>query len=152
MKWSEYLHHVSLHFPIVLSLVLAVVGPWWVKTGDARLATLVRWAGWFTFGATTVAALSGILAAPGWFGGDGPQGLSDHRNMGVVTWSVVATAAVAFELGRRRGSVYTMRFGALCWCAAAFSAIGAGHWGGSALHSDKIPWQGTKPILSEDVE
>lgn len=150
MHWAEYLHHVTLHFPIVLSVVLAVVGVWWLKTDDVRLGVFVRWTGWAAFATATAAALSGIIAAPGILGGDGPQGLSDHRNMGVLTWCVIATAAIAFEVGVRRGESYVKRFAALCWIAAAFSVIGAGHWGGSALHSDKIPWQGTRPILAPE--
>lgn len=149
MTWPEYLHHLSLHFPIVGNLFLAGIGIWWIRTDDARLSQLLRVAGWAVFGATTVAMVSGIVAAPGWLGGDGPQTLSDHRNMGVTVWCVAAVAAVAFEVGLREKIAYVQRFAALCWCAAAFGAVGAGHWGGSALHSDKIPWQGTPPVLSE---
>lgn len=144
----EYLHHVTLHFPIVMSLVLAAVGVWWVRADEPTLAVILRWGGWFTLAVTTITAISGIVAAPGVLGGDGPQGLSDHRNMGVMTWVVIATAAIAFEAGHRTAGRYTCRFAALCWGAAVFASIGAGHWGGSALHSDKIPWQGTRPILA----
>lgn len=149
MYWPEYIHHVSLHFPIVGSLFLAVVGVWWVKTDDIRLSVLIRWFGWFVFIMTSFAAISGIIAAPGILGGDGPQGLSDHRNMGVTLWCTAAVAAIGFEIGTRTHVAYVRKFAALCWCAAAFGAIGAGHWGGSALHSDKIPWQRTTPIMDE---
>ncbi len=147
MHWPEYLHHVTLHFPIVLTFVLAAVGPWWVRTMDERLGVFLRWCGWAAFVTTTVAMVSGTIAAPGWLGGDGPQGLSDHRNMGMLTWSAVAVAAVAFEVGIRVGREDVRKFAALCWIAAAIGAVGAGHWGGSALHSDRIPWQGTEPIV-----
>ena len=150
MHWAEYIHHVTLHFPIVLSFVLAVVGVWWVRTEDPRLATFVRWTGWVTLAMASATMLSGIVAAPGILGGDGPQGLSDHRNMGVLAWCAIAIATIAFEVGTRAGQRYVRRFAALCWIAAAVAVVGAGHWGGSALHSDKIPWQGTRPILSPE--
>lgn len=152
MHWPEYIHHVTLHFPIVGSMFLAAIGVWWVRTDDVRLGVLLRHAGWVVFVATTAAAVSGILSAPGVLGGDGPQVLSDHRNMGVTTWCVVAIAAIAFEAGVRQQVDYLKRFAALCWCAAAFAVIGAGHWGGSGVHSDKIPWQGTPPALGPDAE
>jgi hypothetical protein len=152
MVWPEYIHHVTLHFPIVGTLFLAAVGVWWVRTDDARLGQLLRFAGWFVFAATSAAAVSGMIAAPGLLGGDGPQTLSDHRNMGVTVWCTVAIAAIAFELGLRKQIAYVQRFAALCWCAAAFGVIGAGHWGGSALHSDKIPWQGTPPVIDGDFD
>lgn len=148
--WPEYIHHVSLHFPIAGSLLLACIGVWWVKTDDPTLGRLLRFAGWFVFGMTTAAAFSGIIAAPGILGGDGPQTLSDHRNMGVTLWCVAGVAAIAFEIGTRRNEAYLRRFAALCWCAAAFGAVGAGHWGGTALHSDKIPWQDTPPVLGAE--
>ena len=145
--WPEYIHHLTLHFPIAGSMLLAGVGIWWVRTDDPTLARLVRVVGWIVFAATTAAAVSGVAAAPGILGGDGPQTLSDHRNMGITLWCVVAIAAIAFEVGLRKDEPYVKRFAALVWCAAAFGAVGAGHWGGSALHSDKIPWQGTPPVL-----
>ncbi len=151
MHWPEYIHHLTLHFPIVGSLFLAAIGVWWVRTGDLRLGQLLRFAGWFVFVAATAAATSGIIASPGLLGGDGPQALSDHRNMGVTVWCVTAIAAIGYEVGLRRQIIYVQRFAALCWCAAAFGAIGAGHWGGSALHSDKIPWQGTPPVLGPEA-
>jgi hypothetical protein len=147
MVWAEYIHHVTLHFPIVLSIVLAAVGIWWVRTDDARLGVFLRFAGWAAFGLATLAMVSGIIAAPGLLGGDGPPELSDHRYMGIVVWVASGIAATAFELGRREENAYVQRFGALCWCAVAFAAIGAGHWGGSTLHSDSVPWDRTQPAM-----
>lgn len=151
MVWAEYIHHVSLHFPIVGALVVSAVGIWWVRTDDDRLGQFVRFGGWGLFALTTVAMISGIASAPGWFGGDGPLDVIHHRNMGVTVWCCVATAAIAFEAGHRSGEVYVKRFGALAWSAAAFIVVGAGHWGGTIRHSDKIPWQQTVPVM-EHVE
>lgn len=151
MTWPDYIHHLTLHFPIVGSMFLAVVGVWWVRTGDERLGQLLRFGGLAVFAITTVAVTSGIVAAPGWFGGDGPENLSHHRNMGLLVWSTMAVAAIGLEIGLRQGHAYAQKFAALCWCAAAFGVIGAGHWGGSALHSDIVPWQGTPPIVGPDT-
>lgn len=151
MHWPEYIHHITLHFPIAGSILLAPVAAWWVHTDDPRLEQVVRFGGAAIFAVTTVAVISGIVAAPGMLGGDGPQTLSDHRNMGVTVWSAMAAAVIGFEVGRRRAHDYTKRFGALCWIAVAFGVIGAGHWGGSALHSDTIPWQGEPPVVSREA-
>lgn len=147
MQWAPYIHHLTLHFPIALSLALAAVGIWWVRTDDQRLGTLVRIGGWVAFTAATLAMVSGIIAAPGWLGGDGPDELTDHRYMGIVVWVTAGTAALATEIGARSNNRYAQRFGALCWCAVAFAAIGAGHWGGSTLHSDTVPWDGSEPAM-----
>ena len=102
--------------------------------------------------ATTAAVVSGILAAPGWFGGDGPLELSHHRNMGVTVWCVAFVATISGEVGFRYSHTYLRRFAALVWCAAAFGVIGTGHWGGSVVHSDLVPWDGSVPAIEEIAE
>lgn len=150
MHWPEYIHHVTLHFPIAGAFFLAAIGVWWVRTGDEKLGQLLRFGGWAIFAATTIVVTSGVIAAPGILGGDGPEALAAHRNMGITVWCVSAIAAIGFEVGLRTAQPYVQRFAALCWCAAAFGVIGAGHWGGSALHSDEVPWLETPPILGKD--
>jgi hypothetical protein len=145
MQWVEYIHHVTVHVPLVASAVLAVVGTYWLKTNSEDVSPIVRWLGWGTFIVTTLAVISGILAAPGGFGGDGPKVIADHRNLALTTYWAMGTAVIAFEWGHRIESLPTKRFGALVWWAVMFGAIGTGHWGGSSLHSDVVPWDGSQP-------
>ena len=145
MAIAEYIHHVTVHVPLVASAMMAVIATYWLRTDSGDVKPLVRWLGWGTLLATTAAVVSGIVAAPGAFGGDGPKVLADHRNLGLTTYWAMFTAVVAFEWGHRSGNRPTQRFGALVWWAVVFGAIGTGHWGGSSLHSDVVPWDGTQP-------
>lgn len=138
--WPSYLHHLSLHFPIVLTLALALVGVWSLRENAAPLHKLMRVGGWVCFAMTTVAAVSGIASAPGWFGGAGSEALSHHRSMGVTAWVVIALAAASYEWGVRRDISDWRNFAVGLWCVAAFAIIGTGHWGGSQLHPEEIPW------------
>lgn len=150
--WFEYLHHITVHVPLVGSAVLAGIGTYWVKSGADELGQVVRWLGWAVLAATTVAVVTGILSAPGGFGGDGPKVVSDHRNLGLTTFWAMATAVVAFEWGLRSGSVRAKKFGALVWWAVLLGAIGTGHWGGSSLHSDVVPWDGSQPAYERSFQ
>lgn len=150
--WFEYLHHVTVHVPIVGSTILAGIGTYWVKTQSDELGNVVRWLGWATLLTTTVAVVSGIMAAPGDFGGDGPKVIADHRNLGLTTYWAMATGVVAFEWGRRAGSMPAQKFGALVWWAVLLGVIGTGHWGGSSLHSDIVPWDGSRPAYERPFE
>lgn len=138
--WPEFLHHLSLHFPIVLGLVLAAVGVWSWRSETPELRILMRVMGWIAFALTTAAVVSGIWAAPGWFGGEGSDRLAHHRNLGVTTWVVVAIAAFSYEHGFRNDSSDWRKFGVGLWCVVAFGVIGTGHWGGSEEHTDAVPW------------
>lgn len=138
--WPDFLHHLSLHFPIALSLVLAGVGLWTLRTDTHELQVVMRVIGWLALALTTVAVISGILAAPGWFGGEGSERLSHHRNLGLTTWVAALIATLGYEAGYRRDSTDWRRFAVGVWCVVAFGAIGTGHWGGSEEHTDVVPW------------
>ncbi|MGM0557186.1 MAG: hypothetical protein ACQEVA_12460 [Myxococcota bacterium] len=138
--WAEFIHHLSLHFPIVLALVLAGIGVWSWRSETPELRTLMRIIGWGAFAFTTVAVISGILAAPGWFGGDGSARLSHHRNLGVTVWFTALIAALGYEYGHRHDMSDWRKFAAGVWCVVAFGVIGTGHWGGSEEHTDSVPW------------
>ena len=138
--WPEYLHHVLLHFPIVMSMALAALGVWTRHDEAPVVRSFLRGAGWITLALTSVAAISGILAAPGWLGGDGTTALRDHRDLGVTAWAVIALAAGAYEIGARQDERDWRMFAVAMWCVASVAVIGAGHWGGSTEHADVVPF------------
>ena len=139
--WPEFLHHILLHFPIVLTFVLAVIGVWTIVEGETeRLRQLLRVMGWGAFGATTLVVVTGMWAAPGWLGGGGSTGLSYHRSLGWMTWCVMALATWMFERGERESRAELRRLGIGLWCVTALSVLGTGHWGGSEEHPDAVPW------------
>ncbi len=152
MVLAEYIHHVTVHVPLVASAIMAAIGTYWVLGQSKDVEPIVRWLGWGTLLVTTIAVVSGILSAPGDFGGDGPKVISDHRNLGLTTYWAMATGVIAFEWGRREKSLPAMKFGAIVWWAVLLGAIGTGHWGGSSLHSDVIPWDGSQPVYERSPE
>jgi hypothetical protein len=139
--WFEYLHHITVHFPIVLSMAMAAVGLYsHLRADTPELHTVLRYGGWITLLFTSLAAISGIISAPGLLGGGGEADLSHHRNLGVATWIVVALGAYGYEQGVRRQYRDWRGFAVAMWCIAVFGVIGTGHWGGSGLHGDSVPW------------
>lgn len=150
--WSEFIHHLFLQVPATGTIGLAILGVVYVRNPAENLEQLLRFLGWGLFVVTTGAALSGILSAPGILGGDGPGELSHHRNFGVMVFMLVGTSAIGFEIGMRNPSVFSIyikKAAALVWIAAAISAFAAGHWGGSVVHSDQIPWDKSPPIIQK---
>ena len=138
--WAPFLHHLTLHFPIVLSMVLAGVGLWSLRDESAQFRRLIRLGGWICFALTSVATIAGILAAPGWLGGEGSVGLTHHRNLGITAWVVIAVATFGYEWGVRNNESDWRKFAVGIWCLAVFAVIGAGHWGGTERHSGELPW------------
>ncbi len=138
--WPKYIHHITLHFPIVLSLVLAGIGVWSLKEDTPQFRRLIRWLGWACFLLTTTAVITGIIAAPGWFGGDGSHRLANHRNMGVTTWVVMGVATFCYDWGVRHKIDDFRTFAIGAWCVCAFAVIGTAHWGGTVAHKKEIPW------------
>lgn len=149
--WGFYLHHITVHFPIVLAFVMAGVGVWYLKVGHAPLLILLRVVGAAAFAITTVAVISGFVSAEAFWTADGPHVLIHHRNLGLLAWFAMAIAAGATEWGCRNDETRVARFGILTWCAVALAAVGAGHWGGSGVHSDRVPWQDEPPALRESA-
>ena len=147
--WAPYLHHITVHFPIVMSLALAAVGIWYLRAGHAPLLVAVRFAGAATLVITSVSVVAGFLSAEPYWTTDGPDVLIHHRNLGLLVWVVMATGVGAMEWGLKNDDDRVTRFGVVVWIAVAFAAIGAGHWGGSGVHSDIIPWQSNEPVLSK---
>ncbi len=150
--WDAYLHHITVHFPIVMSLVLAAVGVWYVKTEDARLFTFVRVAGAITASITLVAVISGLVTAQHFWTEEGPDVLIHHRNLGITVLCVMLIAAAAVEWGHRADEIRAVKFGALLWVASAFGVLGAGHWGGSGVHSDVVPWDRSRPEIVREAQ
>lgn len=138
--WAPYLHHITVHFPIALSIALAAIGLYSLGRESRSLDTILRWGGWVTCAAALVAVVSGIISAPGWFGGDGSVGLTHHRDLALTAFSVIALAAYSYEKYAGGGHPDWRRFAVGLWCVAAIAVIGAAHWGGSELHTDKVPW------------
>ncbi|MFW5965982.1 MAG: hypothetical protein ACOCV2_00630 [Persicimonas sp.] len=150
--WSQFFHQVTLHFPIVLSLVIAAVGLWSFQDDAPQLRTLVRWAGWICFGITTVTVVAGLFAAPGFFGLEANEALSHHRNLGLTAWVVMGIATISYEWGIREESQDWRHFGVCVWCVTALAVIGAGHWGVTEEHRDSLPWVEEADVESKDVD
>lgn len=145
--WDSYLHNITIHFPIVMSMVLAAVGVWYVRSEADTLRDFIRFGGAITLGITLVAAVSGLLTAQMYWTEEGPEVLIHHRNLGLLLTSVMIAAVGCFEYGVRKSESALKKLGALLWIACVLAAVGVGHWGGSGVHSDTIPWQKTPPVL-----
>jgi uncharacterized membrane protein len=144
--WPEYLHHITVHFPIVLTMAMAATGLYSLRRPDSPdLQVVLRWGGWLTLAMTSIAAISGIISAPGLLGGGGEADLTHHRDLAITTWVVIALGAWSYNMGVRgdqpqQTSRDWRTFAVAMWCIAVFGVIGTGHWGGFGLHGDTIPW------------
>jgi hypothetical protein len=148
--WADYLHHLFLHFPIAGSLLLSIAAFFYLRREESDgsdLLALLTWGGRLVTTCTVLAMVTGIVAAPGWLGGDGPLELDHHRNMGLTVACVAIGTTTCFELGLRQNNRYLLRLGSVLWFAVFFGAVGTGHWGGSVVHSDRIPWDGSEPTI-----
>ena len=144
---AAWLHHLTLHFPIALSFALAAFGVFTLRRDEPVLWEVLLWASRFAFLMTTLAAISGLVAAQDYWTEDGPYVLIHHRNLGILAWASSAAAFGGLEWGRIDKEKRAMQFGALCWIAVAAAMIGAGHWGGYGIHHDIIPWAEVDPGL-----
>lgn len=137
---SHWIHHVSLHVPLVLPAVLTIFGAVTWREETPRQLQLMRWLGWLGLLATTVAVMAGIASAPGFLGGEGSAVLRDHRDLGITSWFVMLLAALGYDRGVRRDDVVFRRLGICWWGVAALAVIGTGHWGGLHEHAKHIPF------------
>lgn len=140
MIWAKYLHHITLHVPLVASAMLAILGL--LARGDEpeTLQRFLRWIGWAVFGVTTVTVIAGILVAPGWLGGEGSSDLSHHRDLALTTWFVMGLAAGCYDKGIREGERDMRMYGIAMWWVTTFAVVGAGHWGASTHRPELVPW------------
>ncbi len=134
--WPEFIHHLTLHFAIVLPMVMAAIGTYAVRANQKALIPLLRWGGWITLVLTAITVIAGV-AAGGLSGGE--EVLKHHRYLGILTAAVVVLAAISFEQGVRRKIEDLRTFSVAMWWTASFSVIGAGHWGTLGEHADVIP-------------
>lgn len=137
--WPEFLHHITLHFPIVLTLVLAATATFAPHEDNQDVLQLLRYGGLFTLGVTVITAASGLVAA-GFSGGDST--LEHHRYLGILATLTIALAALSVEIGCRTENKDLRSFGLLTWWAAALATVGAAHWGSWAEHPEIIPFLG----------
>lgn len=141
--WPEFLHHLTLHFAIVLPMVMAALGTVALRpanlpvTPEAPLTFILRTGGALTFLATAAAVATG-LATAGFSGG--AEHLEHHRYLGILSFVVIFVAALAFEVGCRQDIDDLKRFGLRAWWIATFAVIGAGHFGGLGEHLDSVPF------------
>lgn len=134
--WAEYIHHLTLHFTIVMPMVLAAAGLYAVRREVSSLEQPLRWGGFAALGFAVLTAVSGLIA------GDvtgGEESLQHHRYLGMLTLLVIALAAIGYHRGVRRASSRWRAFGVGVWWVASFSVIGAGHYGGLVVHADAVP-------------
>lgn len=138
--WADYLHHITVHFPIVMSFVLAGVGTWSLHDPAPQLTGFMRVGGGATLLITSVAVISGLLITPDTLTEVLVYDLGHHRNLGLSAMAAMVSAVGAYEYGVRRDEAGARGFGALAWWAVALAVLGAAHWGGSTLHADRVPW------------
>lgn len=138
--WSAYLHHIFLHFSLVLPFVTAAIG-FALRDRGGSERVLVRWLGWTAFGATSIVAVTGLVAAEYTEPIQNPTHmLPDHRNLGITGWVATLIAAWSVEYGWRHEIEDSHLFGLGVWLVAGFVLIGAAHWGSGRLHAEIIPW------------
>lgn len=138
--WPSFLHHISIHFPIVLSFVLAAVGAYSLVRDTEELRRVLWFGGWALCLMTTVAVVSGLWSAPGLLLGQGSSELLHHRDLGLTVWVVVGLACWSYHQGMRGGHRDFRRWAVALWWVASLGVIGAGHWGGSQLHPEALPF------------
>lgn len=137
---SHWIHHVSLHVPLMLPAVLTTFGVWTWHEETIKQIKFLRWVGLFCLAATTVAIVAGIASAPGFLGGEGSAVLRDHRDLGVTAWCVILLAALSYDHGARHDDIVFRRLGICWWGVATLAVIGTGHWGGLHEHAKHIPF------------
>jgi len=136
----EYIHHITLHAPIVMTVALTALGVMTSKNETPELIAFLRWSGWITLALTSAAAITGILSAPGMLGGGGDEVLRDHRDLGVTAWCIVALAAFGYDQGVRDKDRDWRLFGISMWGVAAITTAAAAHWGGLGEHAEIVPF------------
>jgi hypothetical protein len=138
---STYVHHITLHFPIVGTMLLGALGVWTLREEGQALQSFLRWAGWALCALTSAAVISGLIAMyTGAHAPLEPVALGHHRNLGLLVWSIVAAATFGYDQGVRTRDEDWRRFGVAMWCVAGVAVFGAGHWGGSSMHPDVVPF------------
>lgn len=136
--WPNYLHHLALHFAIVLPMVLALIGAFTSnETTEHPVIPYLQWGGWLALAAILIAVVTGLAAADM---SEAADTLRHHRNLGILTLLVVLLAAVTYDQGVRRQVVNLRRFGIGAWWIASLSVIGTGHFGGLTEHAEVIPF------------
>lgn len=135
--WADFVHHLTLHFTIVLPMVLAMAGLYSLRSDDEVLVPLIQWTGLFTLAVATITVATGLVA--GGFSG-GEEALQHHRYLGIMTFCVIAIAAIAYDQGVRRDITDLRAYGVTIWWVASVSVIGTGHYGGLGGHLDVVPF------------
>lgn len=133
--WPEFIHHLTLHFAIVLPMVLAASGSYALRRDHEAFMPLLRWGGLVTLAITAITVIAGLIA--GGFSG-GEEVLRHHRYLGILTFVVVALAAISYDMGVRREIADLRSFAIAAWWVASLSVIGAGHWGTLGEHADVV--------------
>ena len=140
MIWPKYLHHITIHFPIVLLMVMAALGLWSLRHDIQPMQKAVHIGGWAAFALTSVAIITGLLTAPGTLGFGGDANLDHHRNLALTTWAITGLGAWSYHKGIQDTERDWRMFGVMMWCVAAFAVLGAGHWGGASHNKEIVPW------------
>lgn len=135
--WPEFIHHIALHFVIVLPMVWAVFGLYAIRTNTRELAPLLCWGGHVTLAVAIVTTGTG-LAAGGLSGGE--EHLRHHRYLGILATITIAIAALGYDQGVRRDIRRLRAFGISMWWVASLATVGASHWGVLAEHADVVPF------------
>ncbi len=135
--WFEFLHHLTMHFAIVLPLVFAALATWALRqTRPPVIWRALRLGSLLALTSVIAASATGIGAA-GLSGGE--TALEHHRYLGILALCIALIAAASLEAGHRQPNQRLMRFGYYCWWIAAAASMATAHWGGLYTHPDLIP-------------
>ncbi len=132
--WFEFFHHLTMHFAIVLPLVLAALATWALRRRrPPQVWQALRLGSAIALFAVLAASATGIGSA-GLSGGE--TALEHHRYLGILALCIALLAAIAVEAAHRVDSDRLRRFGLYCWWIAATATAATGHWGGLYTHPD----------------
>ncbi len=136
-----YLHHVLVHFPIALGLLAAVMAVVNRRRGTDSIDRHWRIVLQAVAGATVLAVVAGLLAAPHAEEAGLPlDKLFWHRLFGIAAGVSFVLAAIFVTFERLRRVRRAMTLARVLTVVGAVSAGFAGHIGGDMLHPGLAPW------------
>lgn len=148
--WTLFgrLHPLTVHFPIALLLVAALVEGW----GIVRRRTAAGDTAWLCVGLGTLSAIASTIM--GYAFADSKIASDDlemHERLGLITTIVAALTAVLAWRARRMGGTGgpALAYRSFLFAAALGVSV-TGHYGGELVYGnwlfDDMPWEKKEPL------